>query len=420
VLLTAEQYRRGVVRWDGETEVVVTISSADGSQQSGVMNDKRGSIPDYVPETDGEVKVLPNRQDVVTPPFRFVWDREIQGDIEARVFDTELGVGHLRGMTGPEDSERIVLSVPYLRWNEPWVIRVGDVAIRFLDEMPIDMTTQEGWVSEENHAAFSQRFGPHLVQGPLIDIVAPRTIGKAHEITYAILALIALVVGDAAIGEVIHVDAMTMAHGLAGHEAQLLFRPITSAPNQTLRLPITVDEVWLQEINARVTRLMGRPELQEDTLIALRWLERALRKTDDVDRYTAAVSGLESLIARRAKRHGVEVEFARILRDPRVAEYLAPLRKEYPDDHVDRLLERLLNTMPSAQDRFKSVAEQLRLEQDATTEFREVNRQRGPVVHGSEGRVDHELMDKAVRLLTAMLFSVLRVERVESDLSTGN
>jgi hypothetical protein len=117
---------------------------------------------------------------------------------------------------------------------------------------------------------------------------------------------------------------------------------------------------------------------------------------------------LDSLVTRRSERHGFEVPFAEILRDPRVAELLAPLRSEYPDEFVKRLLERLLNKQPSAQDRFTAVAELLRLGPEASADFREANKQRGPLVHGSTGKVKPGLAGTTTKLLEKTLLSVLR------------
>ena len=142
---------------------------------------------------------------------------------------------------------------------------------------------------------------------------------------------------------------------------QVLLHPIPSAPNQTLRMPIPITEDQLREFDRLLTRLVSDEALRNDTLLALRWLERAWRKSDEIDRFTAAVTGLDSLVTLRSERHSFEVPFAEILSDPRVAELLAPLRSEYPDEFVKRLLERLLNKQPSAQDRFTAVAELLRL-----------------------------------------------------------
>ena len=151
--------------------------------------------------------------------------------------------------------------------------------------------------------------------------------------------------------------------GLAGHEIQVLLHPIPSAPNQTLRMPIPITEDQLREFDRLLTRLVRDEALRNDTLLALRWVERAWRKSDEIDRFTAAVTGRDSLVALRSERHSFEVPFAEISAATlRVADLLAPLRSEYPDEFVKRLLERLLKQATfRARTDLRSVAELLRL-----------------------------------------------------------
>jgi hypothetical protein len=407
MLLTQEQHRRGFVRWVGATQSTVVIRTPDGSMKSTPMVESTGSVPDFVPPGNGEIEVIPTDASVVEPPFRIVWDRLERDEIEARGVDTEFGEFHLIGMTGPEQLERLVVAVPYLHWDECWVVRVGDIAVRFVNRLPLERPGDESLVHEQDSSVFTVTVGTRVVEGWLIDIIAPKEIGDHVEIAYSVLALLALVVGDAAIGTVIQRDEMAPVSGLALHEVQVLQYPIPSAPNQSLRMPIRIAEGQLREFDWLLTRLISDEALRADTLLALRWLERAWRKSDDIDRFTAAVTGLESLVTRRSDRHGFEVPFADILRDPRVAEFLAPLRAEYPDHFVKRLLERLLDKRPSAQDRFAGVAEVLRLGPEASTDFREANKQRGPLVHGSVGTVKPGLADKTTKLLAATILSVL-------------
>lgn len=421
MLLTQDQHRRGFVRWVGETQVTVVIGVPDGSVKSTPMVDSTGSVPDFVPPGDGEIEVLPTDTRVVDPPFRIVWDRLVADEIEATGFDTDSGAFHLNGMTGPERLERLVVAVPYLRWDERWVVRSGAIAVRFINRLPLERPGEESLVHEEGSSVFTVTVGTRLVEGWLIDIIAPKESGNHVEIAYSVLALLALVVGDAAIGTVIQRDEMTPVFGtvvqrdetgpvfgLASHEIQVLLHPIPSAPNQTLRMPISITEDQLREFDRLLTRLMSDEALRDDMLLALRWLERAWRKSDEIDRFTAAVTGLDSLVTRRSERRGFEVPFAEILRDPRVAELLAPLRSEYPDEFVERLLQRLLNKQPSAQDRFAAVAELLQLGPEASVGFREANKHRGPVVHGSAGKVSVGLAQRTTKLLAATLLAVLR------------
>jgi hypothetical protein len=208
MLLTQEQHRRGFVRWVGGTEVSVVIGTPDGSVKSTPMVDSTGSVPDFVPPRDGEFEVIPTNADVVDSPFRIVWDHLIGDEIEARGFDSESGAFHLLGMTGPERLERLVIAVPYLRWDECWTARAGNIALRLINRLPLERPGDEDFVHEEEHSTLTVTVGTRLVQGWLIDIIAPKGIGDHVEIAYSVLALLGLAVGDAAIGTVIQRDEM--------------------------------------------------------------------------------------------------------------------------------------------------------------------------------------------------------------------
>ena len=203
MLLTQDQHRRGFVRWVGETQVTVVIGTPDGSVKSTPMVDSTGTVPDFVPPGVGEIEVIPTDTNVVEPPFRIVWDRLVGDEMEATGFDTDSGAFHLNGMTGPERLERLVVAVPYLRWDECWSVRAGDIAVRFISMLPLERPGEESFVHEERSSVLTVAVGTRLVEGWLIDIIAPKEIGNHVEIAYSVLALLALVVGDAAIGTVI-------------------------------------------------------------------------------------------------------------------------------------------------------------------------------------------------------------------------
>jgi hypothetical protein len=91
-----------------------------------------------------------------------------------------------------------------------------------------------------------------------------------------------------------------------------------------------------------------------------------------------------------------------------VREGLALLREDYPDEQVDRILNRALDKNPSTKDRFGHVAENIELDDDARATFREVIRDRGDVMHGNTGVIKEGLPEKAVDLLAALLNAIIR------------
>jgi hypothetical protein len=175
-------------------------------------------------------------------------------------------------------------------------------------------------------------------------------------------------------------------------------------------IPRPVREVDVEEIDRMLVQLMSNSPLRDDALLPLRSYERALRAESEIDRYMAAVIGIDSLITRRSKRLGLVSPIADLLADQRVTDLLAPLRDDYPDDQVNRILSRLLDKNPSMKDRFSGVAEQFGLEDEARANFRESIDRRGPLLHGSTGTIEEGLPKKTVELLGELLKALFRSE----------
>jgi hypothetical protein len=265
-----------------------------------------------------------------------------------------------------------------------------------------------------NRPTYTTTLSTHLLEGRFLDIIAPQSFGEDREIAYSILGLLALVVSDAAVGDVVQMDRLASEPlddlMVTGCETQLLQHTIPSTPNRTLRMPRPVREVDLQEVDQLLIRVIEDPVLREDALLPLWWYERALRATSEMDQYMAAVVGIDSLVTRRSKRLGFVSSIADLLVDQRVADLLAPLRDDYPDDHVNRLISRLVDKNPSMKDRFAGVAERLGLDDETRGSFRQAIDERGPVLHGSTGTVEEGSANKAVKLLGALLHAQLQSE----------
>ena len=62
MLLTKEQYCRGLVKWEGGSDAVVTVGAKDGSVQSTPITDSQGAILDVVVADPGHIhfELLPS------------------------------------------------------------------------------------------------------------------------------------------------------------------------------------------------------------------------------------------------------------------------------------------------------------------------------------------------------------------------
>jgi hypothetical protein len=125
-----------------------------------------------------------------------------------------------------------------------------------------------------------------------------------------------------------------------------------------------------------------------------------------MDRYAAAVIGIDSFITRWCKRHGFVSPIADLLADERVINLLEPLREHYPDDQVNRLINKLRDKNPSMKDRFARVADGLKLDEKARANFSDIVDDRAPVMHGSTGVIAEGASKKAIEVLTTLLKAV--------------
>jgi hypothetical protein len=291
------------------------------------------------------------------------------------------------------------------------VVRVGDVVVRFTDSVVLERQEPTSAEHGENQSSFIFEVSTKRLIGSFIEIIAPEAIGDEREVAFAVLALLALVLGDAVIGDVIQLDGLASTPEGTEYGVRFPQHAAPSAANRTLRMPSTVTTEDLDTFDRLLVRLLGDDALSKDSLLALRWYERALRTGNGVDRFLAAFLGLEGLVTRRSKRYGFVSPIANLLDDSRIPELLTPLRASYPDDQVDRLLNRLQNKSPSLLDRFDRVAHVLGLGEEAKHAFRAANQGRHPLVHGGHGVIEMELPEKTVALLATVLRAVLDGDR---------
>lgn len=408
--LTLDEYRRGVVKWRAAGNATVVIRSrADDADAvaSAPLSDPAGSVPDVVPATGGLIDLRPGSGDAFVGPVRIAWDRLVGAEIETQVWDRDIGQLELVGIPAPGRFDRLVVATPYLRWAEGAVVRTNDVVVRLTDGVVLERYGPLEAEHGEHRSSFVVEMSTQHLTGSFIEIVAPEVLGEEREVAFAVLALLATVLGDSAVGDVVQLGALESTPHGTEFAVRFPQHATASAANRTLRIPRPVVPADLDAFDRLLVRLLGDGDLRADALLPLRWYERALRAGTDVDRFLAAFIGLETLVTRRSKRLGFVSPMADLLGDPRVPELLAPLRASYPDDQVDRLLARLQNRSPSLTDRFARIADELGLGEGAKARFRAASDGRHPLVHGGRAAIDDDLPVATVGLLATVLRAVL-------------
>lgn len=408
MLLTGAEYRRGIVKWAATNEATASVRTVIGGHEieSARMSDSLGSVPNIEASNLGSMTLR-----VVVPGLplgqcHVVWDRCYE--------DRILAVANIYGVADIMLSDlpwlgqysRLILSTPYLDFGDGWVIRAGDVVARFTNVVRFEGFERELEEHHGNRSTFIETFSEKRLEGSFIDIVAPDA-GGASDTAFAIVALVSLVLGDAAIGDLVHRGELDGTHAGTQNKTINPNYVIPSAPNQTMRMPMTPPQEWFEELDRLLVRFTLDTEVQTNVVLPLRWYERAVRTGNDVDKFLAAFVALESLVGTLGKRLATESPIAELLSDDRVPQLLAPLRKFYEDDKVDRLIAKLQDRNQSLLDRFGVVATSLGLTDEQRETFYRANKARNPLVHGRAGTIETALASHSLDLLGVMLKATL-------------
>jgi hypothetical protein len=320
MLLTANEYRRGVVKWAADTDATLAVVTFDGGRRitSSRMTEPAGSVPDIEPGDIVQMNMLANDPDTPLDYYRLSWDRCLRDEIVTILNGGPAGEAMLTGIPALGRFERLMLAVPYLQWDDGWVVRVGDVAVRFTNVLQFEGFSTDSVEHRGRESTVIQTFSTRQIEGSFIEIVAPETMSDRHEIAFAIVGLLALVFGEIAIGDNVHRDVLISTPAGTEYAVTTPLHSIPSAPNLALRMPIQPPIEWMQDFDRLLTRFVDVTDVRTDTALALRWYERAARTGGNVDKFLAAFVGLESLIGALGRRVGVESPIADLLRDPRV------------------------------------------------------------------------------------------------------
>lgn len=408
MLLTGPEYRRGIVKWVATNEATASVRTVVGGHEieSARMSDSSGSIPNIEAINLGSMTLR-----VVVPGLplghcHVVWDRCYE--------DRILTVANIYGVANVMLSDlpwlgqysRLILSTPYLDFGDGWVIRSGDVVVRFTNVVRFEGFERELEEHNGNSSTFVETFSEKRLEGSFIDIVAP-VAGGSSDIAFAIVGLMSLVLGDAAVGDLVHLGELEGTHVGTQYKTTNPNYAIPSSPNQTMRMPIRPPQEWFEELDRLLVRFTSDTEVQQNVVLPLRWYERATRTGNGIDKFLATFVAMESLVGTLGKRLATESPIAELLRDDRVPELLKPLREIYEDAKVDRLIAKLQDRNLSLLDRFAVVATSLGLTDKQRETFLQANKARNPLVHGRAGKIDTDLPSKSLDLLAVMLKAAL-------------
>jgi hypothetical protein len=404
-----DEYRRGIISWDIAGPVTVCVrdpSHEDTSDGwSAPLIDPNGSLSP-IPLVPGvEIAVVAGDPSTLEQPFRVRWQALLGEEVVTAVWDAlDSSPILVMEMPGLGTFHRIKIATPYLAWEEEARIWQHGTSLTFehVEEegqvmMPVE-PTPPGELPKQLTAV------PAMIRQGTIEIVAsgPTPPAAATQAS-ALLGFLALIMGNEAIGPVLHRQAYEVTPDetcFVLHAAE----PITQEQMIRPVLGVAVDVIDLIDKYLPFVLGVGRPPLRADALrVALSAYERASRSYSVLERFLAYFIGVEGIATAYADESRLRGVFAALQDDPRLSEFLASLTGEYKVKDLERLRKSL--GRPSNPERFGHYAKAHGIGKNARRSFHCLNGLRNMIAHGSSIQVGLEDVTAAKELLVEVLKS---------------
>lgn len=400
--LTAEEYRRGLVKWNTESTNHVLTRSSDGdvSEWSEPLTNPNGSVSTSVPRRFGQVRISPSLPDSVQP-FPVYWERlTSEGNIVTSVLDGPAGEDapvKLGNIPAYGIYRRLVLQVPpTLQWGEDAVVRVGNIIVRthsgeISGEKGADLQTVS-FDSNGNQVLQTGWMGTDQRTGRFIEIV---TDGADHADALlrssAVMGLLGLVFGNSVATEILFSEPYQAESG----KPQSGFFEI---PNYA-RQPGTIDATGLGLVDEALGHFTSDPSMGQAVQLSLHWFDRGLRSRTPLDELISYFVSIESILNTFASIRGpIPKQMARRSH----AKELKTLLKGKVDGETREHLYRSLQYV-STRDRFSFYRFERRLSENWDRRFKELLDARNTAFHGSPGSVTGDVAGVAKDLAMTML-----------------
>lgn len=405
MLLSQDQYRRGLLKWEIDSPAVVLTSTtslpdARSRTWAAPASKPEGSLVSSPSRQFGRIRIQAQDASSLRRPWEVRWEKIFQGRIVTWVW-THLSPDLpmlLEQVPNFGSFHRLVVETPFLEVGEETTFRLGDLVVRFIvgevvgekvDKSqtvryePERIVLESGWIGTERK------------QGRFIEIVAPgKTADEAEEHTFCILGALAAYLSDQVVGPVLFSERHHNPRGVGG----------TLAFGGAGRNPWRAADEALSQIHSALDYFAGdtkRSSLAASVALACRWYEHGVRAETNVDRLLSFFVGIEAIINGFAAEHGplpIAQQRRRRFRARR-RDLLAAL------DGDERIFNRVFNYLIDATkaERFAFFAEQRGWTAGDIEGFRRVGQIRDGLFHGSAASVSNEEARSAKILLARML-----------------
>jgi hypothetical protein len=321
---------------------------------------------------------------VHTAGLQVRWERLDDNHIETGVWDRDLGMqpAALRHVPNYGHFHRLVIAPSALSWEVDVVYREGDVVVRFVTghlqvergAADPEVTTSQGEIS------LNMRQEQADVDGRFIDIVAPGDSAATAQLqAYAILGLVALCMGDNAVGSVISSEPY--------HVVSAIEQQGVTAVHVEAKIPRLAKGPEVDRIDQLLPRLLTPSNTTRALILALRWFERGLRLAEPEDQLLAYFIAIEALVSTFGSEHGPtpEERARRQLWTP----FFEQLKGKTSKENRTSALERVVSA--TLAESFRLYISHYKLSTELQKRFRNLREVRNGLIHGrlKEVTVDH-------------------------------
>lgn len=404
--LTKDQHRRGWLRWTTRRgEVTTSTATVESEDELEVWSDENTNA-------SGSVVASPNRQlgrlrvrlvSNVVEGLRILWERWTDQGVATTVYDYDLGPNpvQIQHVTNYGFAHRLVVSTPALAWEEDCTLRVGDMLIRFfVGTVNVERAHAEdrGKVNPDGTFSFEYESGTFVVEGRLIEIIANDDSAQEAELrAYGLLGLLALLLGENAVGEV---ESSEPYHVKSALEQFGATRALFAA-----RMPRMASTKELETVDGVLPSLLQNDDVTRSMMLALRWYEKGVRSELAVDSLLAHLIGIEALVSAYSSAYGPIPQA--VARSEKWRGILDGLKgKVGKADRSDALTRFSEPTLP---ERLRFYVEQRKLNAALERDFKFARQARNDVVHGRPRAITFADADNAEKVLRAILRTELGV-----------
>lgn len=405
MILTAEEYRRGFVKW--QIDAPSTIQTANAVESwSYPLADPTGTLVETNRALGNQIRINCGDVSALSRPFWVRWEWADSDDIHFAHWDDQNDVIENVGVPSFGRFHRLVMATPYLDWDKDSIIRIGDAVLRMRTTGFTEVASSQYEEHHQNKSTFVVELGTERIAGKSIEIIVPATSPEQDPMdgAFAAAGLLALVLGDGAAGQIVTSQGLQCEPDTVGtHVAQELLDVLPLSPPGVLRAPRKIKNEVLPAIEQGLMALFDPIPRDASMLIALRWFEHGIRVRGSADTLLAHYIGIEVIATAFAKERKLQSPLIKIASDVKSRRLLEPLLDSYEQSLVDRLENRVIYPQLSILDRVNFLLNELGIDDDAFAVFTRLYNVRNPMTHGSSVFVTPEDAQDAQKLLATIL-----------------